>query len=219
MAKIQVYGLYSHLLRDIMPSDPDKDIGVIVFSRDALCSFYKYYIICGHTLLGIDKPIAFPIDCSSENVVIFEKDFISFPNNLKSELVPYCNTNDKGHILSKPFIEMYLLGNWNAYNDEPFMKICDLILENEKQRTYLLSHKISIVFPQSYDELCLMTKYFSSFFDLDYYTPDYYEQYKYLIDALIHHYHVKMSSEEIILYATQICNIILRQMEERSSDI
>ena len=115
---------------------------------------------------------------------------------------------------SRFFFEWNLLGRWSCFTDNgDFIEMCAHFNAEQRIIDRMIKEDISIVAPQTYDELCEMTKNAIALSEADFYSPDYVEKYKYLVDALVHHFHINFTPAEIEEYMYQISHIINNQWE------
>ena len=116
------------------------------------------------------------------------------------------------------FFEWILLGSMDCFTqNESFIEMCSHFAEDPNIIEQMIAQDISIVEPTSYDELCYMVCNSIKLSEADFYTPDYIELYKYLVDSLVHHYHINFSPTEITEYMYRICNIVNNQWEEHNA--
>ena len=217
MNTIQVYDVIKKKFRNINPHNYNDDltIGAIILKRTALEELKQFFVICGYTIINKKDKSCYPIDIHSERIVIFEGTYNCFPDKLKERIVPLIITSLIEPLFSQFFFEWNLLNNWDCFtNNGDFIEMCAHFNAEQKIIDRMLREDISIIAPQSYDELCEMTKNAILLSGADFYSPNYIEKYKYLVDALVHHFHINFTSAEVQEYMYQISHIINKHWED-----
>jgi len=217
MNTIKVYDILENRFRDLIPNNYNDDliIGAIQFTKAALEEIKKDFIVCGYMIVHKASKIYYPIDIHAQTIVLLEGSYNCLSKKLQQKLSRYNIVGNDSHIFSPFFIDWILRGNWDCFIQHgPFIKMCSHFFEDQETLNLMAEKSLSIVKPTNYDELCDMTRAAIELSGADFYSPDYIESNKYAIDALIHHYHILFSSEEVEEYTYQICSIICTQWEE-----
>ncbi len=218
MKTVFVYDEFKKQYRKLDPCNYDDDltVGAVIFERTALQIIMQSFVVCGYMIFSKMDKRSYPIDIHPDKIVLLEGTYNCLSEELKKELVRFNTTNHTGSPWSRLFVEWILLGSWDCFTQNgPFIEMCLHFIEEEGVINNMIEEEISIIEPHSYDELCEMVNNAIQLSGADFYTPDYFESYKYLIDALLHHYHINFSLSDITDYMYQICNIINMQWEER----
>lgn len=212
MSKIQVYDLFAGQYRNLMPSNCDLflDTGAVLFQKPAQNIITEYYVICGYILISKKgNGPRYPIDVHSDRIVMTEGAFNCLPRRLRKKLKRYNIIKTKGPIWSSFFVEWLFQHDWSCFvNNGPFIKMSTYFAETKDIVDQMIKNDISIIEPHDYDELCCFANNSIGLSGVDFFSKDYNESIKYLIDAFLHHYHIVFSHEEVIEYAYQICHII-----------
>ena len=217
MNAIRVYDVIKDEFRNLNPHNYNDDlvIGAVILERGALEEIKHFFVVCGYMIISKKDKSYYPIDIQSERIVIFEGTYNCLPDKLKKRIVPFLITNFKQPLWSRFFFEWNLLGSWSCFTDNgSFIEMCAHFNAEQSIIDRMIKEEISIIAPQTYDELCEMTRNAISLSGADFYSPDYVEKYKYLVDALVHHFHINFSTAEVKEYTYQISHIINIQWEE-----
>lgn len=217
MKTIRVYDELKKQFRFLNPTNYNDDlvIGAVLFEKAALEIIKKSFVICGYLIISKKDKIHYPIDIHPDRIVMLEGTYNCLPKELKKELIHYNTTSFREPLWSRFFVEWILLGSWDCFTQNgSFIEMCSHFAGDSNIIEQMIAHDISIVEPTSYDELCYMVSRSINLSGADFYTPDYIESYKYLVDSLVHHYHINFSPTEITEYMYQICHIVNNQWEE-----
>ncbi len=215
MSNVKVFDLRSRIYRDNDPDIDDDTIGFILFKPQAIQELTKYYVVCGHTIIGKSKQLQYPIDIHKNYFILLESTFNYFPLELKDSLIEFNISGIEAPFWSKFFAEWVILGDWDCFtNNGTFIEMCSILTQNERIVSQMIAENLSLIHPFTYDELCDFTRFSIYLTGTDYINTEYVEEFKYLIDALVHHYRINYSDSEIELYTHQVSTIIIKQMEE-----
>ena len=217
MKSITVYDTIGKQYRTLNPFNYNDDLAIaaVLFDKEALEEIKRYFVICGYFIISkVDKSY-YPIDIQPDKFVMLEGTYNCLPKELKKELVRYNTTSCYETVWSHFFSEWIYLGSWECFKQNgSFVEMCTHFIEDMNIVDRMITQNISVIEPNTYDELCEMVRNSIELSKADFYTPGYYESHKYLVDSLIHHYHINFSSSEITEYMYQICHIINKQWEE-----
>ena len=206
--KLHVYDFLKKSFRDLDNNNYDNDLtlGVIFFERSALSVIKQEFHICGYVMINNSGNI-FPIDIRNNEFAILEGTYNCLPTFIKSQLIKYNLNYRPKFIFSSFFLKQILLGEFKGYDNGSFLDLCTYILQNIDLIDTLINMDLNLIFPVTYDELCIFTQNIQKLLDINYLSPEYTDDANYVIDALINNYHVNMSMNDIELYCYQLSNI------------
>lgn len=214
--KIKVYDIKTKCFRELNPKNynDDVEVGILFFATEVICILTKYYHVCGFEMIDKANSESIPIDIHENEVAVFEGDYNCMPAKLKKELARYNIHMEPSMKWSEFFIRWQFLGDWNAIEkSDAFIKLCGNILYDEERRNRFIHQERSIVFPKTYAGLCSLAQLLHNTFEVDLYVSGAIEEYNYVVDGLIHNYHINMTREDILRYAFQLCRVANSQME------
>lgn len=214
--EIHVYDYAKGVLRQLNKSNYDDDIviGIVFLERSVLSVIQNRYRICGFTIID-NSGVMFPIDIQKDKVVMLEGTYNCLDNETKNDLIKFNICIEPKYCWSSFFLKWQFLSDWNALeNNGSFIKMCSNIICDETKIQYMINNKIDIVFPITYDELCILVQNIKQIFNVDFFNQNYVEEVNYVVDALINGYHMHMSEDEILKYCYQLCNVVNEEMED-----
>lgn len=216
MNRIQVYDLNHKSFRYINEKQctSDDKSGIIFFKRDAIFVIEKYYKICGMFLIDKKSRRIYPIDMQYDIITIFEFIFNNMMQECKDNLLDF-------NLVKKPknnfsYSYLILFGGKDIQDlkeYDPFSYICNYIIHNQYLLNMFIYLNRNIYVPKTYRELCSTAQIINIFFDIDYISPDYEKNFKYVIDALLNGYRINMTEKEIQKYNYQICKLACQNLE------
>lgn len=149
------------------------------------------------------------------DIAILEGTYNCIEDELKKELVPYNIKIEPAEAWSPFFFRWQFMCDWNVFETcGDFINIASKIIGNERLMKKIIDDKIDYVLPVNYKELSQMVRGLNKLFGVEFYNKDYYEEVNYLFDSLVNGYHINMSTEEVETYCYQLCNYVLKRIEE-----
>lgn len=194
----------------------DLIVGTIFFSTEAVRVITKYCHICGYVCIDNSTYEMAPIDLHKEEIVMFEGTYNCLRDELKQELIAYNLHSRPDYVWSSFFFKWQFMCDWNVFeNNGSFIKLCSNILGSENRIQKFMNQDKSILFPTLYEELCELIQLLHSTFEIDFFNPEYIEEYNYVTDALLNNYHLKMDSFVLEKYCYQVCQVVNLSWEGR----
>lgn len=208
---IKVYDMQNKFFRDINTGSIKS--GFVLFERLALSTIEKFYNICGYFYLNREKKSIDPIDIQENTIAIPEECFCTMNNICRDALEKYNTTSIINFNLSYQFICLYS----GIVGDETlccFVKICDIIMNDFVLLNKFSSLNKSVFYPISSEELYNFTENVYKLIRFDYINKDYETKFKYVVDALIHGYHINFNKDDVEKYAYNISQLAYEKLEE-----
>ena len=207
--KILVYDDFKDVFRDLDANNYDDIVvGTVFLKREALDILKKHFIVCGYTMFGKNGE-QYIIDIRAEDIALLEGTYNCLPKKVKRELIDFNITQKPSIIWSRFFFQWQFVCDWEAFTKNgSFIELMSNILGDTIIVNKLIAERKHLVFPSNYEELCEFVQNAAYLLSIDLYRPDYVEEANYIIDSLLHGYHVNMTFSEIETYCFQISSIM-----------
>ncbi len=205
-----VYDDFKGIFRLLDKDNYNDDIvvGTVFFRRSALSVIQKELRVCGYVLIDNDKNV-YPIDIRDTEIAMLEGTYNCLPLTLKEALVEYNLHQKPDRVWSHFFFMWQFMCDWNVFESNgSFIEMCSNVIGDVERLERLVKEQLDIIFPTSYEELCLFTQRIQSLFEIEFFDPGYVEEANYIVDALLKGYHINMSNNDIKQYCYQLCTIV-----------
>lgn len=215
--EILVYNDIKGTFRSLDTTNYDDDIviGTVFLQREALDVMKKFLIVCGYTMFGKNGE-QYIIDIRNEDIALFEGTYNCLPDNVKRKLIDYNIIQKPTLVWSSFFFQWQFMCDMDVFTKNgSFIELISNILNDKEIVNKMITERKHIVFPTNYEELCEFVQNATSLLSADLYHPDYVEEENYVIDSLLHGYHVNMTSSEIEKYCFEISSILNKKWVEK----
>ena len=180
MNEIKVFDGQNRQFRELDTTniDDDQTYGILFFKREAIKELTSHGCICGFEYYDNNNKAIIPIDIRDNEIALFEGDYNSLSTALKKGLVDYNIHRCPKKIWSSFFYRWQFLLDFSAFSDNPFVALCNSILGNDENWKMLIENNSNLYEPTTYNELCDFAINLHSLFNVDFISPDYYDDYK-----------------------------------------
>ncbi|MBQ8804393.1 MAG: hypothetical protein IJZ53_12215 [Tyzzerella sp.] len=214
--ELLVYDNFKGVFRKLNKHNYNDDIivGTVFFRRSALSVIQKELRVCGYILIDNNRNM-YPIDIRDTEIAMLEGTYNCLPIVTKQALVEYNLHHQPEQIWSHFFFMWQFMCDWNVFdNNGSFIKMCSNIIDDSRVIDILTKKGIDVIFPTSYEELCVFAQNIQSLSGVEFFNPDYIEEANYIVDALLKGYHINMSNNDIKQYCYQLCTIVNEKREK-----
>lgn len=206
-----VYDLNTKKFRKLNRSNINNNhaVGVIFLKKEALNILKEYFLICGYALVNKNFKYIFPIDIREDGVTVLENVYNCFCEALKQQLENFVLYTKPDLIFTRFFIEWQIEGKRDCFsNNGALIQLSKNCIGRKDLIERLIEFDCHLICPEAYQELCDATRKLKKVFNFNVYDKDdYNDSFKYIVDALINDYYIKLGELEIEQIFYGICTI------------